>query len=205
MVDLLAALAQGFGVDASTVERRPVLELTGDEGARAELAWDRPRGLPRALINVSAGSSERDWPDANYVAVMKRIGERAPGIALRVIAAPADAARGERIARDGGGSFVRTPSIRDAFALVATSDFVFTPDTSITHAASAFRRPAVVIFIKGKRERWSLYDTPGENVEHTDAALSTLGVDRVLRAVDQVLDDALQRRGVGNASLGKPR
>jgi ADP-heptose:LPS heptosyltransferase len=157
------------------------------------------------VINISAGSSERDWPDANYVAVMKRIAERAPDVVMRVIAAPADAERGARIAEQGGGAFVRTPTIRDAFALVATSHFVFTPDTSITHAASAFRRPAVVIFIKGKRERWSLYDTPGENVEHTEGTLSTLGVARVLDAVDHVLDDALARRGVGDASLGKPR
>jgi ADP-heptose:LPS heptosyltransferase len=204
MVDLLAALAPAFGVDASTVQRRPVLELTDEEGARAEQAWDRPRTMPRALINISAGSSERDWPDTNYIAVMKRIAERAPGAVMRVIAAPVDAERGARIAQQGGGSFVRTPTIRDAFAMVATSDFVFTPDTSITHAAAAFKRPAVVIFIKGKRERWSLYDTPGENVEHTEPTLSTLGVSRVLEAVDHVLDDALDRRRVGDASLGKP-
>src|ERR1043166_4403081 len=55
MVDLLAALAPAFGVDAGVVERRPVLELTDDEGGRAEVIWDRPRSVRRVLVNVSAG------------------------------------------------------------------------------------------------------------------------------------------------------
>jgi len=85
---------------------------------------------------------------------------------------------------------VDTPSIRDAFALVATADFVFTPDTSIAHAASAFQKPSVAIFVRGKAERWGLYGT-GENVEHPDTTLATLAVDPVLAAIDRVL-----RRGV---------
>jgi ADP-heptose:LPS heptosyltransferase len=205
MVDLLAALAPAFGVAAGIVERRPVLELTDDEGGRAELIWDRPRSIRRVLINISAGSTERLWPEEHYAAVMRRVAERAPGAVMRVIAAPSEADRGERIARAGGGTFVRTPSIRDAFALVATADLVVTPDTSITHAASAFRTPAVVLFVRGKAERWGLYDTPGVNVEHTEGTLSTLNADRVLRAVDEVLDDTIERGGVGDAALRQPR
>ena len=193
MVDFLAALAPAFGVDAGAVEKRPVLALTDAEGERAEAVWDHPRALRRIVVNISAGTSERVWPEKNYVAVMRHIAEREPGAMLRVIASPSDAERAERIARDGGGAFVRTASIRDAFALVATSDFVFTPDTSITHAASAFRKPSVVLFTQGKAERWSLYGTPGANIEHADGTLATLGLDRVLHAVDEVLDHSVER------------
>lgn len=193
MTDLLAALAPAFGVAAESVEKRPVLDLTDDEGSRAEVVWDHPRALCRVLVNISAGSSERVWPESSYVAVMRHIAEREAGAMIRVIASPSEADRAERIARDGGGTFVKTPGIRDAFALVATSDFVLTPDTSITHAASAFRKPSVVLFVRGKAERWGLYDTPGANVEHTEGTLATLGVDRVLAAVDEVLDESVER------------
>jgi ADP-heptose:LPS heptosyltransferase len=145
-------------------------------------------------VNISAGTSERLWPEAHYAAVMRHIATLSPGVVLRVIASPSDAARAERIARNGGGVFVPTRSMRDAIALVATADFVFTPDTSIAHAASAFQRPAVAIYAKGKRASWALYGTRGVSVEHTAAELEGLPAERVLDAVDEVWTDAVVSR-----------
>lgn len=189
MVDLLAALAPAFDVNLDQVERQPVLAITADERARAESVWGArsPDGGSRALINVSAGTAEREWSEANYVAVMRHLRQLQPGVTLRVISAPNETERGQAIARAGEGAYAQTPSIRDALALVATSDFVFTPDTSIAHAASAFQIPTVAIFVRGKAERWGLYGTVGENVQHTEATMATLSVDRVLAAVDRVL------------------
>ena len=195
MADLLAALAQAFDVSLSPIERRPSLTLTTDERTRAERAWGSlPPGGSRILINVSAGTSERVWPDDNYVAVMRRLRERAGDAVFRVIAAPDERRRAEYVAHQGGGQFVATPSIRDAFALVATADFVYTPDTSIVHAASAFQVPSVAMYTRGKSEQWGLYQTPGENVEHPENTLSTLSVDRMLRAVDAAWDAAAVSR-----------
>jgi ADP-heptose:LPS heptosyltransferase len=189
MVDLLAALASAFDVSLDNGERHPVLSVTEAERQRAEAVWrTSPHGDAfHALINISAGTSERDWSDTRYAAVMNHVRSRRPDVALRVIASPQDAERAQRIAREGGGEFVRTPSIRDAFALIATADFVFTPDTSIAHAASAFRIPTVAIYVRGKSERWGLYGTVGENVEHREPNFETLDVDVVNAAVDRVL------------------
>lgn len=194
MVDLLAALAPAFGVDLDSVGRRPTLELTAAERTHAERIWGA-RGPRRALVNISAGSAERTWPETSYAAVIRHLLAHDPNTVVRLVAAPNEIDRAERIAGAVGGNVevARTPSIRDAFALVASTDFLFTPDTSITHAASAFRTPSVVIFVKGKAERWGLYDTPGLNVEHTEGTLATLGVDRALRAVDEVLNDGVER------------
>jgi ADP-heptose:LPS heptosyltransferase len=89
---------------------------------------------------------------------------------------------------------VATPRLREAIALVATADFVFTPDTSIVHAASAFRRPAVAIYARGKKSDWSLYGTVGRSIEHTEPDLSGLPLEPVLAAVDEVLNDAAVSR-----------
>ena len=97
-----------------------------------------------------------------------------------------------RIARSG--EYTRTVGIRDAFALIATADFVFTPDTSIAHAASAFRVPTVAIYVRGKSERWGLYGTIGENVEHSEPNFETLDVDVVTAAIDRILAAAVSRR-----------
>ena len=201
MVDMLAALAPAFGVELSDAARQPMLSLTNDERARAETVWgEGDDETSRALINISAGSSERQWSDDNYITVLRHLRQRHSPITLRVIAAPGESDRGRRIASAGGGEFVSTPSIRDAFALIATSDFVFTPDTSITHAASAFQIPSVAIFVRGKAERWGLYGTVGENVQHGEPTLATLGVGPVLSAVDRVWAAAKPRSRVKASS-----
>lgn len=195
MVDRIADLAQAFDVALDAAARHPVLTITADERARADALWDASSGARRILINVSAGTSERVWPDDNYVTIMRRLREREPATLFRVIAAPSDRERGERIARAGGGAHVPTPSIRDAFALVATADFILTPDTSIAHAASAFHKPSVALYTHGKAERWRLYGTTGRSIEHSESTLETLSVDRVSDAVDAVLASALATRG----------
>ncbi|MGH7618855.1 MAG: glycosyltransferase family 9 protein [Gemmatimonadaceae bacterium] len=198
MVDRLAALARAFDVELSPAARAPVLTITDAERDRAEREWNAGPGAPRVLVNVSAGSSERRWPDERYSAVIRHIVERHSGAVVRVIASPSDASRATAIAtaiaRDvpgGDGAFVATPRLRDAIALVATADFVFTPDTSIAHAASAFTRPAVAIYARGKKSDWALYGTLGESIEHSEPDLSGLPLEPVLRAVDRVLSEAL--------------
>jgi ADP-heptose:LPS heptosyltransferase len=189
MVDRLARLLVAFDVDPHRTGVHPTLDFTAAERSRADRVWhgdsaDAGAG-PRVLINVSAGTSERHWDDANYVAVMRHICWREPSARFRVIASPAESHRADYVAREGGGVAVRTPALRDALALVATADFVFTPDTSIAHAATALRRNSVAIYGKGSMTRWGLYGAPPEHsVEHTDRNLGGLGLEPVLRAID---------------------
>ena len=151
---------------------------------------------PRVLVNVSAGTRERLWPNDRYVAVMRHLRERDSSVRIRVIAAPDELERAGEIAAQGGGVVTPTPALRDAFALVASADFVLTPDTSITHAASAFHRPSVAIYVAGKSDEWGLYDTIGRNVEHPEPTMTNLAAARVIDAVDAVWDEGLvSRRG----------
>lgn len=195
MVDLLGALATAFGVDAAAIDKRPVLDLTVEERERAESVWRTSDPARRVLINVSAGTAARRWEEHRYVAVMRHIRRREASVSFRVIAAPSERARGQQVARDGDGTFVDTPSIRDAFALVAAADFVFTPDTSIAHAASAFGTPCVAMYVRGSAERWGLYQVRGESVEHPEPTLDTLTAERMIRAVDAVWDATMLRFG----------
>jgi ADP-heptose:LPS heptosyltransferase len=142
----------------------------------------------RLLVNVSAGRSTRRWPDHRYVALVRHLRESAPGVTVVVIGAPLDAARAMRIAENGGVRHVATPKLREALALVATADFVVTPDTSIAHAASACRKPAVILFEKGKETLWGRYGVPGRDVVSDDKSLATLPVEPVIDAVEELLE-----------------
>jgi len=190
MVDLLGALAPAFGATLDEPQRRPVLDITAQERDRAESTWSTRTG-PRVLINISAGTSARFWPSDRYAAVMRHIRERDASAQLLVISAPWEAERGREVAVAGDATYVPTATLRDMIALVATSDFVFTPDTSVGHVASAFRRPAVAMYLRGKRDLWRLYDTPSESIEHSGETLADLPVERVLGAVDRVWNAAM--------------
>jgi ADP-heptose:LPS heptosyltransferase len=191
IVEHLGALAQAFGVDPTTADVAPRIALTADEHDAAELCWreiDPSATCTRLLVNVSSGKAARHWPDDRFVAVLARARERAPGLRVALIAAPGEAARARTIARAGGATYAATSSVRHAFALVAHADRVFTPDTSIAHAASAFGKPAVVMYLAGKAALWGLYGAPGENLESPDQSLASLPVEPVLHAIDVLVD-----------------
>jgi ADP-heptose:LPS heptosyltransferase len=148
-------------------------------------ASSRERGL-RVLVNVSAGTPARRWPDERYVEVLRHVHAARPDAQLRVLGSPADRSRTAHIAHDGAATPTNTPRLRDAIALVATADLVITPDTSIAHAASAFGTPAVALYRRGTADAWGLYGTEGVNVL-ADGDLDALPVERVLPAVDRML------------------
>ncbi len=197
MVDRLAPLAGAFGADPETIQKGPSLQLPNALLARAERMWEPSGGRAgeRVLVNISAGTAERSWPDDRYVSVMRHIRQRHPDAVLRVISAPSEQRRAMDVALAGDARVVATPTIRDAFSLVATADLVITPDTSIAHAASALHVPAVAMYTSGKSERWGLYDNPGRMVIQQGSSLEGLPADRVIDAVDAVWESAVSRRG----------
>jgi ADP-heptose:LPS heptosyltransferase len=190
IVEHLAALAAAFGVDPQVADFRPRIYLDAGELARATAVWPAPAdgaASRRLLVNVSAAIARRRWPDDHFVRVIRHLVSNDPRLAVIVIGAPNEVERVARIAGAAGVPPVRTPTIRDAFALVATADFVFTPDTSIGHAAAAFSKPAVVLYPRGNATRWGLYRGPGYEISSPEVALSSLSVQPVVDALDRLL------------------
>jgi ADP-heptose:LPS heptosyltransferase len=192
-----ATLARAFGVDPADLDWRPTIYLSSAERERAEQLWgdgDEPRTRegrpPRLLVNVSASRQRRHWPDEHYVAVLRHVREREPNMRVRVIGAPADAERVRRIALDGHADPVMTPRLRDALALVASADLIFTPDTSISHAASAFRTASVVMLPRDLERLFAPYRLPGRVVLSDGRTLDSLPPERVIAALDHYLDEA---------------
>jgi ADP-heptose:LPS heptosyltransferase len=69
---------------------------------------------------------------------------------------------------------------------VQTSDLVFTPDTSISHVASAFRKPSLVL-LKREHKPYAPYNTPGEIVAWHEDEIQQLPHERVADALHKVL------------------
>src|SRR5690348_7376179 len=193
-----ASLAIPFGVDPEAADWRPTIYLSDTELADGEAMWrshgagsrnDVPRRR-RLLVNITAGKPVCSWPDEKFIAALKHVRTRAPDVAMLAIGMPSEAERIAHIAREARIPVARTPSIRQALALVATADYVFTPDTSIVHAASAFRKPAVVMFPHRVPEPYGLYRSPGRMVVGPDGVLASLPIEPVITALGEMLDGA---------------
>ena len=103
-----------------------------------------------------------------------------------VMGLPSEWSSVEKVAHAVRALPVQTPQLRDAFALVGTADLVFTPDTSISHAASAFRKPSLVL-LKREHKPYAPYNTPGEIVAWNENEIQQLPHERVSSALDRLL------------------
>lgn len=194
-IDYLAALARPFGLSAAARDWRPQLEIDPDTRQTAERRW---RGIagegPRVLVNISAGNADRRWPDDSWGALVGRLRERIPTAAIAILAMPADRSSAESLAAAHGATAL-TLSLPDTIATVATADLVVTPDTAISHIAAAFTRPTLTLLRRGF-QKLVPYRTPGRNVFGDDPRrLDSLPADRVLAALDEVLDELGSVRG----------
>ena len=86
-------------------------------------------------------------------------------------------------------------TLSQLFATLSRGDLLISPDTAVTHAASAFRTPTLALQRKG-HGRWSPYGTPGRCVFGDDEKwLRDLPADRAVRALDDLIDELGPPRG----------
>jgi ADP-heptose:LPS heptosyltransferase len=180
---------------------RPRLYLSDEELAGGESQWNvatagtdpgtgpdpAERLVRRLAVNVSAGDGTRYWPEDRFIAAIRWIRERFPSLSLLLIGSPHDRERMEQIGDGGGVPLAATPGMRDMMAVVAVADIVFTADTSVTHVASAYGKPAVVMFPRGRGALYGPYGTAGRVVSTPAATLQSLAVAPVLAVLDEVI------------------
>src|SRR5205809_3840247 len=86
-------------------------------------------------------------------------------------------------------------SLHEVTAVTATADLVISPDTAITVIASAFQIPILALMRKGTAQ-WVPYRAPGRAVFGGDPpTLVGLPADRVVAALDELLDQLGPARG----------
>jgi ADP-heptose:LPS heptosyltransferase len=107
-----------------------------------------------------------------------------------IIGAPEDAERMHRIGSAAQAAVAATAHYRQMMALVAASDFAFTADTSVTHIASAFGKPALAMFGRGRAGLYGPYGTSGRTVSTPGTSLDALEVDSVVAGLDGLLSAA---------------
>jgi ADP-heptose:LPS heptosyltransferase len=196
-VDHLARLAAPFGLGPEDADWRPTIVLTSAEHRTAESTW-RSTARPgrRVLVNLSAGHPERRWPDDRFAVLLTELRRREPTSSIVIVALPNEFTSAE-ILSSLVQATPQVPTVRKLFALVASADLVITPDTAVTHIASAFKRPTLALMRRrAEYDVWVPYRTPGWNVFGDDeVSLAGLPTERVVVALRSLLKDMSDRAG----------
>ena len=187
--DQVVALAAPFGIAPDSRDWRPRIPLPAELRADAEARWRTiGAGRPRVLVNLSVGHPERWWPPERYAPVLQRVCERLPHAAIMIVGMPKELATAETLARPVGASVVNL-TLHQVLAAVATADLLISPDTSVTHAASAFETTTLCLQRKDTGQ-WSPYKTKGRVVFSDDPKrVAPLPSERVVAALDELIDE----------------
>ena len=196
--DQFAATLAAFGIDAAGVDWRPQLHLSDADRREAAAAWDSVRGhAGRLLVNVSASDRFRYWGAERYTAVLRALRAERPALGIGVTGGPNDHALIREIAAASDADPLVIPGLGATLAAVELADWVVTPDTSISHAAAAFRRPVTVMHL-ADGAWFTPYRVPGRSLYTSMPTLEGIGVPTVLDAVRAMIDgrpdDASRRR-----------
>jgi heptosyltransferase-2 len=191
MIDGSVALAMPFAPHADAADMRPEIFLTEGETNSACREWlAAARGGAsnecRWLINISAGAPIRRWPHDRWIALIKHLLARRPSATIAVIGDVREWASVQEVAQASGAAAVNTGTLRSALAMVATSARVITADTSITHAASAFCIPTVVLLQRGLTQ-WLPWQTPHSVAYWSGSTIESLSVGVASDALDELL------------------
>ena len=206
MIDGSASLALPFGIRLEGTDFRPEIVIAPRERESAERAWTlaahaRSTNGSRWLVNLSAGHASRRWPDERWIALVSHLRARRPDATIAVIGVESDTASIQRVASEGGAVAIAAPQLRDALALVSTSARVVTCDTSITHAASAFCVPTVLLLERGQ-DQWAPWKTPSEVAYWSGTSVSEIDADSARDTLDRFLArlDSAPARETASAS-----
>jgi ADP-heptose:LPS heptosyltransferase len=191
-------LAIPFGINPEVVDWQPEIFLSSGERSGAEEKWKEAETMvgkgetvagghsKRLLVNLSASEPKRRWPDGKFIATLRTARDSAPNMPIVVIGLPVEWESVQAVANAVGALPVPTPQLRDAFALVGAADLVFTPDTSISHAASAFRKPSLVL-LKREHKPYAPWNTPGEIIAWNEDEIHQMPHERVAKALEKLL------------------
>jgi ADP-heptose:LPS heptosyltransferase len=191
MVRGSAELAAPFGVDVENTDFTPEIFITREERAGAEQAWtaaaaEHSTNGSRWLVNLSAGAPVRRWADERWIALIAHLKARQPCSTVAVIGVEAEWNSVQRVARESRAVAVSAPRLRDALAMVSASERVITSNTSITHAASAFKVPTVLLLERGE-DQWGSWCTHSEVAYWNGSSVASLEFDAARDAVDRML------------------
>jgi hypothetical protein len=180
-------VSEGVGVPMP-----PTCTVAGALAVPSEANWPH-----MVVVHPGAASGSRRWPAERFTAVAKALVGR--GESVVVTASRAEAHLARRVAVESGAGVASELRLRELFGVIAQARLVISGDTGVSHVASVYRTPSLVLMGPVSPRRWGPPEDPrhvvlwhgdGAGDPHgaePDPALMAITVDEVMAAVDTVL------------------
>ncbi len=143
-----------------------------------KLADFNRKGFSPIGVNISAGSNARFWSVENYRKLLNLLSFF--NVTPIVLCSPSDKEKATIIAQNNYPVFY-TDNFNVFAAMISKLKFLFTPDTSVVHLASAFEIPMFGIYVKydTTEKEWFPYRSDYEIVITEEPNLDNLGFNEV--------------------------
>jgi ADP-heptose:LPS heptosyltransferase len=189
----LSLLPVGVDLDGISLPEFPYsLTITDEERDRAgkRLAEAGLHPHEFILLNISAGSTQRELSDRQNVMLASRLA--ALGHDVLISASPDACERADRIAKQAGSrvASLQFASLREAIAAMGESLLVVTPDTGVVHMAAAVGAPIVAMFsCTGHPTGWSPRGVSFRVVQASHGeTLREIEIEEVVAAAGELLE-----------------
>jgi ADP-heptose:LPS heptosyltransferase len=187
--------------DTPVRDEIPWLDWPESVCRQAESVWQSlipPPQMPErtgvVLVNLSAGQPQRTWPVESYRQLLPLLIAKYGNRIHRWIltSTPEDRPKAAALvaAMDRSDVVLLPPQsdFRVVIELAGRVNLVFTPDTSLLHAASAYGVPVVVFFVAEKVISWAPWKIPSAVVSAPEGQpVAAIPVEEMAAAFDRIM------------------
>ncbi len=179
-----------FNPKAEVSEKNIAIYPTEEELDKVERIIEKNFNKPRffAGINISAGNVARFWSVERYEQLIQFFLQY--DINLILLSSPADVETLDYLSDKYEVHSFFTKSFTEFSAMISKLDFLFTPDTSTVHLASAFKIPMFGLYVKYNTDNviWYPYQTEYEAIVTEEPNFNNLSFEEVITKLKPFLE-----------------
>jgi ADP-heptose:LPS heptosyltransferase len=135
-------------------------------------------------INISAGSDARFWGVERFIKLIEFF--KTFNVEVLILTAEKDLSKANKIRSSTNVKVFMSKDFDIFAAMISKLDFLFTPDTSVIHLASAFQIPLFGLYVKYNTEDiiWYPYKSEYEEITTTEPTFTNLEFAEVKRKLE---------------------
>ena len=186
VVERISSLAKALGIDYKKEQLRIVYPLKNESKQFAKEFIDKNNLREKFLIgiNISAGSDARFWGIERFTKLVNYF--KNFDVSILLLTAEKDLDKAMEISASSGAPLFMSNDFNRFASMISMLDFLFTPDTSVVHLASAYQIPLFGIYVKYQTDDiiWYPYNCKYDAVVTTEPDFTNLSFDSVIKKLD---------------------